>query len=348
MIGVVFDGGGVKGSYQIGAYLALKKCGIKPNIITGTSIGAFNGALCASHMENEAKKLWESVNFADIFGIKESEYNSVLSETFKSRLKGEINVIKSVIKNGGIDTLGLKKFIDEYIDEDKLRKSNIDFGLATLNFSKLKPTDIYLEQIPKGKLGEYILASAYLPGLKREKIIDNNNYFDGGFYNTCPVNMCIDAGCKTIYVVRVKGIGYTQKIKANNSKIIFIETKNNLGSIIFTNQDKTRYNINRGYYDTLKVIKKLDGVNYYFYNRHFRTYDLLIRNVDKKTLKAVQKKFGVVSNKKLIINCLEYVMNNEGYPIFDIYGPILIIHELKKILDSDDVCYQFIKELSVI
>ena len=41
MIGLALSGGGVKGSYQIGAYLAFKKCHIKFKGITGTSIGAF-------------------------------------------------------------------------------------------------------------------------------------------------------------------------------------------------------------------------------------------------------------------------------------------------------------------
>ena len=42
---LVLSGGGSKGSYQIGVYKALKKMHIKIDIITGTSIGAINGAL---------------------------------------------------------------------------------------------------------------------------------------------------------------------------------------------------------------------------------------------------------------------------------------------------------------
>lgn len=45
MLGIALEGGGAKGAYQVGAYIALKKKHIKPSIIAGTSIGSVNAAL---------------------------------------------------------------------------------------------------------------------------------------------------------------------------------------------------------------------------------------------------------------------------------------------------------------
>ncbi|HZK10065.1 MAG TPA: patatin-like phospholipase family protein, partial [Clostridia bacterium] len=42
-IGIVLEGGGVRGAYQAGALKALYENKIKPDVITGTSIGALNG-----------------------------------------------------------------------------------------------------------------------------------------------------------------------------------------------------------------------------------------------------------------------------------------------------------------
>ena len=42
---LVLSGGGGRGSYQIGVWKALRDLGIKFDIITGTSVGALNGAL---------------------------------------------------------------------------------------------------------------------------------------------------------------------------------------------------------------------------------------------------------------------------------------------------------------
>ena len=43
--GLVLDGGGARGAYQIGAWKALKEAGVKISAVAGTSVGALNGAL---------------------------------------------------------------------------------------------------------------------------------------------------------------------------------------------------------------------------------------------------------------------------------------------------------------
>ena len=45
MKALVLSGGGAKGSYQLGVWKALRELNIKFDIITGTSVGALNGAL---------------------------------------------------------------------------------------------------------------------------------------------------------------------------------------------------------------------------------------------------------------------------------------------------------------
>ena len=69
MVGLTLSGGGVKGSYQIGSYLAFKKCGIKFRGVTGTSIGAFNGALIAAGMEAELLHFWLNVDVGKLLGF---------------------------------------------------------------------------------------------------------------------------------------------------------------------------------------------------------------------------------------------------------------------------------------
>lgn len=46
--GLVLTGGGAKGAYQAGALKYLAEIGFEPAIISGTSIGAFNGAVLSS------------------------------------------------------------------------------------------------------------------------------------------------------------------------------------------------------------------------------------------------------------------------------------------------------------
>ncbi len=52
-IALVLSGGVALGSYQAGAYAALEKCGVRPNWIAGTAIGAVNGAIIAGNLPHE-------------------------------------------------------------------------------------------------------------------------------------------------------------------------------------------------------------------------------------------------------------------------------------------------------
>ena len=60
-IALVLAGGGSLGAYQVGAIKALTELGFTFDIVTGTSIGALNGAFYASGMMDEAEKLWNSI-----------------------------------------------------------------------------------------------------------------------------------------------------------------------------------------------------------------------------------------------------------------------------------------------
>ena len=52
-IALVLSGGAALGAYQAGAYAALEKCGVRPNWIAGTAIGAINAAIIAGNFPHE-------------------------------------------------------------------------------------------------------------------------------------------------------------------------------------------------------------------------------------------------------------------------------------------------------
>ncbi len=350
MIGFALEGGGAKGAYQAGAYIALRKNGIKPSIIAGTSIGSVNAALMAQGDVNKLVNIWLDTT-TDIFGINSEIIDKIKSKRFsKSDIKPTFTNIKEIIKNKGIDTTLFLNTLKTCIDEKKLRKSDIKFGLITVKMhGKPTPLELTIDDIPEGKVAEYIMASCYLPIFKLKPIIDNNYYIDGGFYNNVPLSLLEKQGCDTIYSIRIKGIGFNRNKLKGSTKVIEIAPRKNLGSIILFNKESNERNMLLGYYDALKVIKNLDGLDYYFKNRKDKYYDRIVRRVNSNTLESLKKKYHTTSNKKLVIKIIEKIFKENNISPFKIYSAKYAIRYIKKnIVLTDRTLKKFIDSCKLI
>lgn len=345
MNGLVLEGGGARGSYHVGAIKALKKRHIKIDYVVGTSIGSINGVFVATNQIKELESLWRNATSKDVFGIDENLLSAFKNKKLtKDIIKNGIQTVYQIIKNSGIDIEVLKQMLIENIDEDKLRKSNIEFGLVTYNISKRKQVKIFKSDIPKGKLIEYLIASSYLPVFKMEKIIDENFYIDGGIFDNCPVDMLLDKNMDNIYVVRAHS--YKLPKYKTNSKITYIKSYKKMGSIIAFGKDVTDYNISLGYFDTLKQIDNLDGYEYYFRYKPNKWYKELIKN--KNILNKYNKNILEFNQKKIIIKILENVCKEYNIKKFRIYNLfwLIIILKIKNIFKKSTYS-KFIKEMRV-
>lgn len=74
-IGIVFEGGGGKGAYQIGAWMAIRELGIEPFVtcVSGTSVGALNAALFYMGNLSAAEGIWRGIVDEDILHKKEAD-----------------------------------------------------------------------------------------------------------------------------------------------------------------------------------------------------------------------------------------------------------------------------------
>ena len=344
MNGLVLEGGGARGSYHVGALKAFEERNIKFDYIVGTSIGSINGAFAASNDCDKLERLWKSVSSEELFNIDENLYNAIRNMEFtKDNIKKGLRTVYSILKNAGIDIIHLKELLTDNIDEEKFRESNIEYGLATYNISKAKKVQVFKKDIPKGKLIEYLLASSYLPIFKFEKIIDENYYLDGGIYDLCPIDMLLDKNLEKIYVVRA----FNDKLPKYNteSEIIEVKAHEKLGSILLFSKEIIRHNIKLGYYDTIKVLDKLDGYNYYFKSKDESYYNKIINN--KKILKKYNM-WLVINNKRIVIRALEDICDEYGLKRFKVYNVPLLILKLKIINIFKKSSYSdILKELKV-
>lgn len=281
---LVLEGGGAKGAYQVGAIKALKKKGIEFDTIIGTSIGAINAAFIAQGDINKLEELWQTLSFQDLMDINNELIESITNMKFSSDILNEIaRKFFNAFKEKGIDTSSIRSLLEKYIDEEKLRNSNIRFGLVTYCLSNMKPQKLFIEDIPQGKVVDYLMATSNLPVFKRQ-IIDNKSFLDGGAYDNCSVEMLYEAGYKNIIAIKLfkrrKRIRNYYKLSKKQDLNLKIIVPSEELPFILNFETKTLNKILKyGYIDTIKQIDKLDGYKYAIYN------------IDEERLKNIKELF---------------------------------------------------------
>ena len=266
MFGLVLEGGGARGAYHVGAYKAIRELNIEIRGIAGTSIGAINGAMMVQGDYELLEKIWLSVDSYELFDLDEKTIEDLRHFNLRDiNFSYLLHQSKEILSNRGLDTSRIRELFDYYIDEEKIRSSNIDFGIVTVNLTDKKPMELMKEDIPEGKLIDFLIASANLPAFRIEEV-DGKKYLDGGFYNNLPIDILANKGYKNIIAVRTLAIGIIRKAKIKDLNIIFIQPVESLGSMLGAldfNRERAEEYINLGYYDAMKVFKKLKGFKYY-------------------------------------------------------------------------------------
>ena len=348
--GLLLEGGGAKGSYQAGAIKALNERRFSFDCVGGTSIGAINAAFYVSNNFNGLYNLWLNTDCEELFGIDSKVLDNFDTGSFtKEDFKKGFKTINEIIANKGIDIKNIRKVLTNNINEKKYRKSKIDFVMNTYSISDLKPVMLFKNQIPEGKLIEYLISSSYLPCFKMEKIINDKYYIDGGVYTNCPIDMLMDGSYDELYIIRAWRTKLSYK-KNKKTKVHIICPRENLGSIMLFNPRKSKYRMNLGYYDTLKYLDKLDGDKYYFKNYSEKYYTDLF---DKQDYKQIIKKynFGInpKKNKDFILKTLETICKENNINRFNVYNMPLLVAKLKYKLagKKDNYYYDFIKKIKV-
>lgn len=264
--GIVLEGGGAKGAYQVGAWAALLEAGIKIKGIAGTSVGALNGALMCMDDLREAEKLWDNISWSQVMDIDDTLIEQWKARDFSSLSLHELLAEgKRILKDRGLDITPLKQLIERTIDEDKIFQSDKEFFVSTISLSDRKPLIVNMKEVAEGEMKDMLLASAYLPGFKRERL-GGKLYADGGGANNVPVDVLADRGYKDIIVIRIYGLGYdTEKsfVIPEDVSLYHIAPRQNLGGILEFDKKKTRRNRKLGYLDGKRLLYGLAGKRYY-------------------------------------------------------------------------------------
>ena len=252
--GLVLEGGGARGAYQIGAWMALRQAGIRIKGIAGASVGALNGALICMHDIEKARNIWENIRYSQIMNVEDQVMERLYPFHLK-HLPGLLREGKRILKSGGLDVEPLKRLIEENIDEAKIRASGCQLFMTACSLTDRKPVAVEVSQIPEGELADMLMASSYLIGFRQEKL-GGKYYLDGAYCNNVPVDILIGEGYKDIIVIRIYGFGVDteKRLKVpEDVRLYHICPKEDLGKILEFDASRARKNIAVGYRDGCRL-----------------------------------------------------------------------------------------------
>lgn len=223
---IILPGGGARCAYQVGVLKAiseLSKGGVNPfPIICGTSAGAINAAVLASHAHefavgvNRLEQFWRSMSC-------ERVYKTDALTVFKSGMRFALTLLSGgLIKTDPrafLDNSPLRHFlqstlqlggIQTALDEQALRAvaitaSGYTSASAISYFQAQKGVDAWQRPRRKGQATtlqvSHLLASAALPIIFPAERIGNEYFGDGGMRMVAPLSPAIHLGATRILVI---------------------------------------------------------------------------------------------------------------------------------------------------
>jgi len=196
-VGLVLSGGGASGIAHIGVIKALEENHIPIDYITGTSMGAFIGALyAAGYTPDEMEKLVMSPRFQGIAkGTIENKYIYYFKQKpadaswISVRLDIDSNLITSIpthlISPIPVDFEVLRYFSQaSSVSHGNFDSLFIPFRCVAADIMAKKPYIFH-----KGNLGEAVRASISYPFFLKPVMIGDKMLFDGGLYNNFPLDI---------------------------------------------------------------------------------------------------------------------------------------------------------------
>ena len=168
-IALVLSGGSALGAYQAGAYAALESCGVRPNWIAGTAIGAVNAAIIAGNLPHERifrlRHFWQELSRRVALRGERR-----LGGRLRQWLGGQRSTAggRPVIRPGE-----LRELIQGAVDFERVNSGSVRIVLGAVNLATGAETYFDNDRHVLGP--DHVLASAVLPGMP-PTLIDNQRY----------------------------------------------------------------------------------------------------------------------------------------------------------------------------
>lgn len=182
----VLGGGGALGAHEVGMLKALFACGVGPDLVVGTSVGAINGAAVAAEPSQAAVErlvdLWTGLGRAGVF-----------TGSLVGRLSTAVRSRTHVYTAAPLRTL-----LDSHLPVAGIEDLTLPFQCVAASIEHAAE-----HWFTAGPLVEAVLASCAVPGLLPPVELGGEHFVDGGLVNSIPVGRAVALGAQEVFVLQV-------------------------------------------------------------------------------------------------------------------------------------------------
>lgn len=177
------SGGGARGAAQVGMLQALLEAGIKPDLIVGTSVGAWNGAWLASDPSLEwvarLGQVWRQITRAS--------FDMVWWRAARNLVRRRPSLY---------DGDGIARLLARYLRVRTFEDLAVHLHVVAIDLSNGRKA-----VFSSGPLAPAVLASSAIPGVFPPISIDGQQYVDGGMVDPTGLETAVELGARRVYVL---------------------------------------------------------------------------------------------------------------------------------------------------
>lgn len=336
-IGLVFAGGGGKGSYEIGVWKYLHEIGLDQYVraVSGTSVGALNAALFVGSEYETAEELWLNISQEKILTPKEVSaedimkwlvanglsiaapltrgFSKVVSGTIMGVEKAAQVMLMKMLGDHMFSREGIVEMISDGLSSNMLKTSEVPCFVTCTRCPGLEIERFKLNEYSDEEITKLLLASSAIPIIFPIEEFRGSKYCDGGIPivgDNVPIAPIYDMGVENIIVVHLNQETLVDKEQFPNSKIIEVVPREDLGDAISGTLDFSpegaSYRLQLGYEDAKRIMQPMvDMITMAVANQR------MLKAAQQKNLEF-EKKRQVLLNKE---NEIKDKMANDGFDV---------------------------------
>lgn len=177
MLGVALSSGGPRGTAHIGVLKALEEAGFRPDVIAGTSVGAWVGGCYAAGVALEdLARYWRELRW---YGVGR-------------------HLLPGAVWRGWTSGNSLLRSVKNFVGDRRIEDLPIPFAAVATDLATGEAV-----WITQGPLAEAICASSAVPGLVEPRRWNGRWLIDGGVVDPLPVGAARALGAEVVVAVDV-------------------------------------------------------------------------------------------------------------------------------------------------